>query len=42
MKANHELLKINPCYPNTLSATFFNYMNQRQEEDEIYDLTSQI
>ena len=42
MKTDDEFFKIDPCYPKALAATFLNYMNQRQEENEKYDLTSQI
>ena len=42
MKTDDEFFKIDPCYPKVLAATFLNYMNQRQEENEKYDLTSQI
>ena len=31
-----------PYYPETLPGTSFNYMNERQEENERYDITSQI
>ena len=42
MKANHDFLKMDPYYPKTLPAAFLNYMNQRQEESELYNVTSQI
>ena len=42
MKANHKFFKMDPYYPETLPATLLNYMNQRQEESELYDITSQI
>ena len=42
MKANHKFFKMDPYYPKTLPAPFLNYMNQRQEENELYDITSQI
>ena len=33
---------MDPYYSKILPATFLNYMNQRQEEKENYDITSQI
>ena len=33
---------MDPYYPKTLPATFLNNMNERKEEKEIYDMTSQI
>ena len=42
MKANHKFFKMDPCYPKTLPAAFLNYMNQQQEKNELYDITSQI
>ena len=37
-----KFFKIDSYYPKTLAATFLNYMNQRMEEKESYDITSQI
>ena len=42
VKASHKFFKMDPYYPKTLPTTFLNYMNQRQEENERYDITSQI
>ena len=42
MKANHKFFKMDPYYPKTLPAAFLNYMNQQQEKNELYDITSQI
>ena len=42
MKANHKIFKMDPYYPKTLPAAFLNYMNQQQEKNELYDITSQI
>ena len=42
MKANHKFFKMDPYYLKTLPATFLNYINQRQEENVLYDITSQI
>ena len=42
MKANHKFFKMDPYDPKTLPATFFNYMNQRQKENELHDITFQI
>ena len=33
---------MDPYYPKTLPTTFLNYMNQRHEENERYDITFQI
>ena len=33
---------MDPYYSKSLSATFLNYMNQRQEQKANYDITSQI
>ena len=42
MKAHPKFFKMDPYYAKTLPATFLNCMNQRQEENERYDITSQI
>ena len=38
VKANHKFFKIDPYYPKTSTTTFLNYMDQRQEGNERYEL----
>ena len=37
-----KFFKMDPYYFKILPATFLNYTNQRQEQKENYDITSQI
>ena len=37
MKTNHKFFKMDPYFPQTLPATFLNYLTQRKEENEKYN-----